>query len=32
MARIEEATTLGEPPLVALFNIPANVARDARIV
>jgi hypothetical protein len=25
MARIEEATTLGEPPLVASFNIPANV-------
>lgn len=25
MARIEEATTLGEPPLVAPFNIPANV-------
>jgi len=25
MARIEEATTLVEPPLVAPFNIPANV-------
>jgi hypothetical protein len=24
MARIEEATTLGEPQLVAPFNIPAN--------